>query len=150
MPRYFFHVQVLQTAVTDTARDVYTGSFQLANVTSSAAQTKANIKAAICARVVAMINCTTQLTIDVKSYPAGSSFPTTLPSPIVVDSNGVRSVDPAFGDYSTPGPNTVVLVRAIVLYPVYVNLIGANTSNLSATTRLIMASAVFRTEPYPL
>jgi Flp pilus assembly protein TadG len=144
----FWAGQVLQTAVTDTARDVYTGSFQLANVASSSTQTQANIKAAICGRIVAMINCTTQLTIDVKAYPPGSSFPATMPSPIVVDSNGVRTVDPSFGQYNNPGPDTVVLVRAIVLYPVYVNLLGANTSNLSATTRVIMGSAAFRTEPY--
>lgn len=141
----FWAGQVLQTAVTDTARDIYTGSFQLANVASSPAITKDNLKTAICGRVAAMFNCTSQLTIDVQSY---TNFPATLPSPIVVDGSGNRSIDANFGQYSNPGPNQVVLVRAIVLYPVYVSLLGANASNLTATTRVIMGSAAFRTEPY--
>ena len=141
----FWAGQVLQTAVTDTARDVYTGTFQLAHVASTPAQTKDDIKTAICTRVLAMFDCATKLTIDVKSY---TTFPTTLPSPIVVDSNGNRAVDPNFGQYSNPGPNQVVLVRAIVLYPVFVNLLGSNTSNLNGTTRVLMGSAAFRTEPY--
>lgn len=141
----FWAGQVLQTAVTDTARDIYTGSFQLANVASNATQLKDNVKTAICSRVVAMFDCTGKLTIDVASY---TTFPTSIPSPIVLDSSGNRVVDPNFGQYSSPGPNQVVLVRAIVLYPVYVNLLGSSTSNLNATTRIIMGSAAFRTEPY--
>jgi Flp pilus assembly protein TadG len=144
----FWAGQVLQTAVTDTARDVYTGTFQLAHATSTPAQTKQDIKAAICTRVVAMFDCATKLTIDVKTYPLSSGFPTTLPSPIVVDSNGNRGVDPNFGQYSNPVPNQIVLVRAIVLYPVYVSLLGSGTSNLNGTTRVLMGSAAFQTEPY--
>ncbi|HKH29335.1 MAG TPA: hypothetical protein VKA61_13505 [Sphingomicrobium sp.] len=64
-----------------------------------------------------------------------------VPSPVrgrPFDSSG-------FG-YQAPGADKIVVVRAAMEYPVFVPL--TQLSNLSNGKRLIMASAMFRTEPF--
>ena len=141
----FWTQQVLETAVSDAARDVYTGQFQSANAGTAAALMPDKLKGAICNRVVATFDCQAKLKVDVKTY---TSFPIPVPTPIVTDGSGNRAIDPTFGSYTNPGPNQIVLVRALVPYPVFANLLGANASNLTTTTRALIASAAFRTEPY--
>jgi pilus assembly protein Flp/PilA len=141
----FWTGQVLQTAVTDTAREVYTGRFQLTNKTTDPAAMPGTIKAAICSRVVAMFDCSSNLTIDVQTY---TTLPSSLTMPIVTRADGTRALDPSFGQYQNAGPNQIVLVRAVVLYPVFFGMLGGYASNLNASTRLLMGSAAFRTEPY--
>jgi Flp pilus assembly protein TadG len=141
----FWTGQVLQTAVGNTARLVYTGGFQLANRTTAPEAMPATIKAAICSRVVAMFDCNSRLTIDVQTYTA---LPSSMQMPIVTRPDGSRTLDPSFGQYQNPGPNQIVLVRAVVLYPVFFGMLGGYASNLDASTRVLMGSAAFRTEPY--
>lgn len=140
----FLATQVLESAVADAARQIYTGQFQTANAATLPADLPAKFKAEVCKHVSGMFDCT-KLKADVR---ACSSFPNGVPSPIQTTSTGTRQIDPNFGAYLAPGPNQVVLVRAAVEYPVYVSLLDANKSNLNANTRVLIASAAFRTEPY--
>jgi Flp pilus assembly protein TadG len=141
----FWAQQVLDTALADATREVYTGKFQTDNTATPSAQIPGKLKTLVCSRVTAMFDCTTKLTVDVQTY---SAFPFPIPNPIVTAANGTRSVDPNFGQYNAPGPDQIVLVRAVVIYPVFVNLLGANASNLNATTRALISAAAFRSEPY--
>ena len=43
---------------------------------------------------------------------------------------------------------SIVVVRVMYEWPVYVSLIGLNLSDLSNGKRLLMATAAFRNEPY--
>lgn len=140
----FWTTQVLETAVADAARQIYTGQFQAANTATAPADLPDKFRAEVCKNVVAMFDCT-KLKVDVRTY---ASFPNGVSSPIVTDPSGVRQLDPAFGQYQAPGPKQIVVVRAAVEYPVFVSLLDANKSNLNATTRLLMATAAFRTEPF--
>jgi Flp pilus assembly protein TadG len=141
----FWTTEALETAVADASRRIYTGQFQLANGNTAAANLPAAFKTEVCSRVVALFDCSGRLSVDVQTY---SSFPNGVPSPIVTAANGTRSVDPNFGQYDSAAPGDIVLVRAIVRYPVFAALLGANQTNLSASTRLLMATAAFRAEPY--
>jgi hypothetical protein len=41
-----------------------------------------------------------------------------------------------------------VVVRLYYQWPIYVSLLGDNLSNLSGNKRLLVATSVFRNEPY--
>ena len=141
----FWTQAVLQTAVTDAAREIYTGQFQTANAGTPPAAMPGKMKTEICSRVVAMFDCPTKLQLDLRLVPA---FPFTVPPVIVKNSAGVRSLESTFGQFVSPGRDDIVVLRAIVSYPVFANLLGANASNLTATSRLLVASAAFKAEPF--
>jgi Flp pilus assembly protein TadG len=140
----FWTNQVLDQAVAEASRTLYTGSFQQATVAVPAAQIPDQFKDAVCSRVKGLFNCS-EIKIDVQTY---DSFPAGIPQPIITDADGTRRLDPAFGQFKPPGPYKITVVRAVIEYPVFVSVFGANASNLSGNKRLIMATAAFRTEQY--
>ena len=147
----FWSSHVLEDAVASAARDIYTGGFQKTNAATLANSPQLMpgvLKTAICSHVVAMFDCSANLTVDVRAYTDAEGFPSSITSPIVTDSSGHRSVDSSFGQYQNPGPNTIVLVRVVVRYPVFASLLDATASNLTGTTRILMSTVAFRTEPY--
>jgi len=140
----FWKNQVLNEAVTQASRLLYTGNFQQTTLAVPAAEIPDRFKQEVCSRVHGLFDCNS-IKIDVQTY---DSFPNGVPQPIVTDPDGTRHLDPAFGQYNTPGPSRITLVRAVIEYPVFVSLLGANGSNLSANKRLLMGTAAFRTEKY--
>ena len=136
----FWSTQVLETAVANAARQIYTGGFQQGATSMTQAQAMAKFKELVCANVTAVFNCNHLVRVDIQK---ASSFATaSLAVPI---KNGAFDTS-AFG-YNPPGPNEVCVVRAAMEYPVYVNIFGYSTG-LRSGNRLIMASAAFMTEPY--
>ena len=140
----FWTSQVLETAVANASRQIYTGQFQqsAANVGIPPEQRLANFKQAVCSHVRALFDCNAKLDVDVRSF---SSFAeATVPRPIRT-SDG--TYDPSGFGYMPPTANQIMIVRASLEYPVFVSLLAPFTG-LSNGNRLIMASATFRTEPY--
>lgn len=140
----FWSSQVLETAVANASRQIYTGQFQqsAANVGIPPEQRLANFKQAVCSHVRALFDCNAKLDVDVRSF---SSFAeATVPRPIRT-SDG--TYDPSGFGYMPPTANQIMIVRASLEYPVFVSLLAPFTG-LSNGNRLIMASATFRTEPY--
>jgi Flp pilus assembly protein TadG len=140
----FWTNQVLDEAVAQASRTLYTGSFQQSTATVPAAQIPDQFKDAVCSRIKGLVNCS-RIKIDVQTY---DSFPSGIPQPIITDADGTRHLDPAFGQFKTPGPYKITVVRAVIEYPVFASILSANTSNLSGSKRLLMATAAFRTEQY--
>ena len=50
--------------------------------------------------------------------------------------------------YTPGGPGDIVVVTLYYQWPIYVSLLSNNLSNLSGNNRLLVATAVFRNEPY--
>jgi hypothetical protein len=50
--------------------------------------------------------------------------------------------------YNPGGPGDIVVVRLYYKYPVYINLLGFNLSDLTGGYDLLAATAVFKNEPY--
>jgi Flp pilus assembly protein TadG len=140
----FWTGQVLEEAVTQASRTLYTGGFQQSMLTTAPADVPGKLKDELCKQVKGLFKCS-DIKVDVQT---STFFPNGVKQPIVTDSEGKRRLDPAFGQYNKPLPYQITLVRAVIEYPVYMPLLGANTSNLSGGKRLIMGSAVFRTEQY--
>jgi Flp pilus assembly protein TadG len=131
----FYASQVLETVTQDSARSIMTGQAQ------TAALTQAQFKANVCARIVALFDCTNGIYIDVQSYSAFSSV--SVADPIDVTKTFVPP-----NNYSPGGPGDIVVVRLFYQWPILVTALGYNISNLSGSKRLLTATAAFQNEPF--
>ena len=131
----FFAGQTLETAAATSARLIYTGQAQLNGW--SAAQ----FKAQVCNQIHGIFSCNSGVYIDVETYPSFLAVNTGMPV-----SNG-KFNSSALG-YNPGGPGDIVMVRLYYQYPVFVNLLGFNLSNVNGGYDLLAATAVFRNEPY--
>ncbi|MCC5977433.1 MAG: pilus assembly protein [Salinarimonas sp.] len=133
----FWATQVLENAVADASRQIYTGQFQ-----TSGGQSAEAFRDEVCSRVTALFNCNDLVEIDVRSFP---NFPgATLPPP--VDDDG--EFDASDFGYQPTGPDDIVVVRAAMAYPAFVGILGKRETQLSGGRRLIMATSAFRNEPF--
>jgi Flp pilus assembly protein TadG len=132
----FFAQQTLETVTANTARLILTGQAQAANYNLTTFQQM------VCQQfVVAMFNCNTNLFIDVRTYSSFSSVSNSLPI-----SNSGNLVNNFI--YQPGNPGDIVVVRVMYEWPIFVNLMGNSIANMSNNTRLLVATAAFRNEPY--
>lgn len=133
----FFAGQTLETAVADSSRLILTGQAQQQNFDQAA------FKQAVCARIFGLFDCANGIKVDVtKTNSFGSS---NLSKPLDAQGN----LQSNFGNnYQPGGPGDIVVVRAVYEWPVYIQLLGFNLSDMKNGKRLIMATAAFRNEPY--
>jgi Flp pilus assembly protein TadG len=137
----FWSTQVLETAVANAARQIYTGTFQGAASTDPAVEL-ARFQTMVCANVTAVFDCKNKVKVDVRRIDQFSSASGAIEPPVT---NGV--FDTSKFKYDPPKRNEICVVRAAMEYPVYVNLFGYSTG-LKNGNRLIMASSAFKTEPF--
>jgi Flp pilus assembly protein TadG len=130
----FFAGQTLETAVSSSARLILTGQAQTAGFSQEA------FKTAVCANILGLFDCAGGMTVNVQKFTDFSAVDLTRP----VDANG--AVKP--GVYDPGGPCEIVVVRLIYQYPVYLSLLGFDLADMSGNKRLLVATSVFRNEPY--
>jgi Flp pilus assembly protein TadG len=132
----FFAQQTLETVTANTARLILTGQAQTGNYNLTTFQQM------MCQQfVVALFNCNTKLYVDVRTYANFSSVNNSLP----LDKNG-NLVNNFI--YQPGNPGDIVVVRVMYEWPIFVNLMGDSIANMSNNTRLLVATAAFRNEPY--
>jgi hypothetical protein len=106
--------------------------------------TQSTFKDKVCARVVALFDCPGGIYVDVRKYSAFSAADLSKP----VDANGNLINNFVY----QPGePGDIIVVRTIYQWQVHLPLlgpIGFHLSDMTGNKRLIMATAVFRNEPY--
>lgn len=131
----FFAGQTLEAAAASSARLILTGQAQTAGWTA------AQFKQQVCNQIHAIFNCSNGVYVDVETYPSFAAA--NLGLPIV---NGLFNA--AALAYNPGGPGDIVMLRLYYQYPVFVNLLGFNLSNLTGGYNLFAATAVFKNEPY--
>lgn len=138
----FWTTQVLETAVANAARTVYTGQFQGSN-DQAAANIGEKFKEEVCKHVVALFACRSApgVHVDVRRFTPGT------PPPNVIDP-ATKEINPAAFGYQATKASEIVLVRVAYEYPVFVSLMNSNQGNLANGKRLIMGTATFRNEPF--
>jgi len=141
----FFASQSLETTAADTARLIMTGQAQtgISPTTSSVGYTQADFKNAACANLSSLFDCS-QLYISVNTYSSFGSATTTTPldtstSKMTVDINNLP--------YSPGTPGSIVVVQLYYKWPIIVSLLNGSLANIDGK-RLLVATAVFRNEPY--
>lgn len=125
-----FAGQTLETAVADTGRLIMTGQAQAQMLTP------ATFKDAVCARLQGgLFNCQAGVHLDVDVKEGFTDFDRSIP----YDKDGNFQEDKV--RFQPGGPNDIVRVRAFYQWPIYVSV-------LTGGQRLLIATAVFRNEPF--
>jgi TadE-like protein len=130
----FLASQTLETAVADSARLILTGQAQTESLTAETFRDK------VCGRIYGIFDCKNEekMSIDVRKYADFSAVDLTRP----VDDEG--KVKP--GAYDPGGPCEIVVVRLIYQFPIHVSLTAL--ADMAGSKRLIVATSVFRNEPF--
>ena len=131
----FFSGQTLEAAAAASARLIMTGQAQTAGFSATA------FKQAVCNQIFGLFDCANGVTVDVKSYTNFAAINTTPPI-----TNG--QLDTTNVAYSPGGPGNIVVVTLYYQWPIYVTLLGDKLDNLNGNNRLLVATNVFRNEPY--
>lgn len=131
----FFAGQTLEAANADAARLIMTGQAQTNGYSA------ADFKTQVCNRVYGLFSCDSGIYVDVKTYTNFSSVSTA--SPITSG-----QLDTSNMGYTPGGPGCIVKVSLYYKWPIYVSLLGNNLSNLTGNYKLLVATSVFRNEPY--
>lgn len=127
----------LETAVEKASRDLLTGQ------TQAASPNQAQFVNSVCANLPALFTCS-RIMVDLRTATAFSAADTSAPT-LTYDANG--NVNNAW-QFNLGGSGSIMVLRVMYQFPVLPAMMGFNLVNLSNGSRLLMASAVFQTEPY--
>jgi Flp pilus assembly protein TadG len=147
----YFGQEILQQAVTDASRQIYTGKFQADNVATTDTTALINkFRSAICMPngrpLTATFNCANLRISIAKATSFGSAAPAEATS--TNPTTGVSDWNPNFASYTCARANDVMVVQAVVDVPVYFPLLGSAYATLPNNRRLLQAAAVFQVEPF--
>jgi Flp pilus assembly protein TadG len=131
----FFAGQALETAAATSSRLIMTGEAQTQGWTA------AQYKQQVCNTITGLFNCQNGVYVDVETYSSFASANLAMP----ITNGSFTSADLG---YNPGGPGSIVVVRLYYQYPVVMNLLGFNLSNLTGGYDLLAATAVFKNEPY--
>jgi hypothetical protein len=82
------------------------------------------------------------MSISVQNFQ--SSFSSVDTTPPVTDGK----LDTSKLKFDMGGPGCIEAVSVYYQWPIYVSLLGSSLANLNNNSRLLVATAVFRVEPY--
>ncbi len=98
----------------------------------------------MCDHIAGLFDCTNNVYVDVRTYGSFSSSATAVnTSPI---QNG--KFDSSNVQYNPGGPGDIVVVTLYYEWPIYVSLLGNKLDDISGSKRLLVATSVFKNEPY--
>ena len=132
----FFAGQSLEAAVAQAGRLVMTGQAYAAGYNQT------TFKNAVCTNMAGLFDCAGKLYVSVENYSKFADAGTTPP----YDSQG--QLDNSKMVYRPGEPGDVVVVSFYYQWPTYVSLLGSNLANQNGGNRLLVATSVFRNEPY--
>jgi Flp pilus assembly protein TadG len=133
----FFAGQCLQSAAISSARQLMTGSVQ------DAGMSQAQFQKAVCANAPVLFTCS-NIMVDVQSASSYSNISTTPLTP-TYDANG--NVTNAWS-YSPGAADDIVILRLMYNWPVIAGPLLPGLANQSNGDRLLVATSVFKNEPY--
>jgi Flp pilus assembly protein TadG len=132
----FFAGQTLEAAVSNAGRLIMTGQAQSAGFSQN------EFKNRVCGFLSGgLFDCANGIYVNVKTYADFSAVNTTPPV-----NNG--QFDTTKMNYTPGGPGCIVAVQLYYQWPIYVSMLGNNLSNLNGGNRLLVATSVFRNEPF--
>jgi len=130
----FFAQQVLQTSTTQAARLIMTGQAQAGGMTA------AQFQQAVCTDAAVLFSCS-GIYVNVQTFSSFSSVSQLNPL-----SNG--NFNSSAMNYSIGTQGDIELVQVFYQWPVLTGPLNFSISNMNGNSRLLMATAVFRNEPY--
>ena len=134
----FFAQQTLESTAEKTVRQLMTGNAQKSGLD------QAGFRTAVCAELPEFMKCS-NVFVDVQVATGGFSTANTAPPTLTFDSKGANNNK---WQYKPGGPGEITVVRIMYLWNVQKGPLGFDLSTLSAGRRLLVATAVFKTEPF--
>jgi Flp pilus assembly protein TadG len=134
----FFAQQNLETAGEMASRQILTGTAQ------NAGTTQAQFKTAACAKLPTFLECS-KLIVDVQTATSFATVDTTRPNATVNASTGAVT---SSNNYATVNPGDIVIFRLMYPWSNVMGPLGFDLSNISGGKRLLVATSVFKAEPY--
>jgi Flp pilus assembly protein TadG len=151
----FFAQQALENAAVSAGRLLMTGQGQQNYQGSGQPMTASQFKTAACAAISGILNCNSNLIVDVQTYPSFAAANAGNATAAPLNSHGVLQVDPNNPPFNMGGPGDIVVVVLMYQWPAWVTLPGltslmdlASGTNQPVTGRLLMATSVFVNENY--
>jgi Flp pilus assembly protein TadG len=135
----FFAQQTLETVSEETSRQILTGAVR--SGTGPGSTSVADFHQIACKNLPSYMNCA-NLMIDVQTADSFADVDTSTPS--LYDNDG----KPKTWDFNTGSAGDIVVMRTMYLLPVVGGPFGFDLANADGSHRLLIATAVFRTEPY--
>jgi Flp pilus assembly protein TadG len=139
----FFAGRVLDEVTEEASRYIMTGQAQQGGVTQAGFKTYVCTGSNSSALVSALFTCS-NIMINVQNYADFASASTTSPT-LTFNPNGTVSNT---WSYNTGNPGDIVVVQVMYQWPVVLGPLSMNLSNLSNGNRLLVSTAVFKSEPY--
>lgn len=134
----FFAQQGLETAAEVSSRSIMTGTAQKANTT------QAQFKALACKQLPPFLSCS-NLMVDVQKASSFSAI--NMASPVLTF--GKNGQVKNSWSYTPGGAGDIVILRLMYIWSTPLGPLHLNLSNLSNGRRLLLATSVFKSEPYP-
>ncbi|MEZ5953341.1 MAG: TadE/TadG family type IV pilus assembly protein [Hyphomonas sp.] len=132
----FIMSTVLEHSISEASREIRTGQAQEAGFSES------DFRDAICSELFGLLDCGSNLHIDVRKLSGFGSASSDLP----LDGDG-NFDDAGFG-FDPGGANDVVAVRVFYEWTLLTPIMSAPLANMNGSKHLIQANAVFRNEPF--
>lgn len=139
----FWTSQVLEESVSQTSRRLLTGE-ALTRYTGNAAANTTAFKNDICANSPGLVDCS-KLVIDVRTYSSFAGAKTGIDGSNPITAGGLNTT--GFG-FTQPQPQQIVVVRAVLEYPLIFTSWTSSLANIGGGRRGIVASSTFRAEPF--
>ena len=132
----FIMTTVIEHGLNEASRSIRTGQAQEAGFGAVA------FKNAVCAELFDLLDCDTNLTLDVKTF---SDFESTgNPSPITPGGD----FSPSGFEFNPGSANEIVVVRAFYQWDLFTPVMSAPLANLKDGKRLLQSTIAFRNEPF--
>ncbi|MEJ2624661.1 MAG: pilus assembly protein [Pseudolabrys sp.] len=140
----FFAGQTLEAAAADSGRLIMTGQAQTGRFD------KAAFKKQVCDHIAGLFDCTNSVYVDVRTYSSSSSNSAFSNAATSLTTSPIQSgkFDSTKVQYNPGGPGDIVVVTLYYEWPIYLSLLGNHLDNLDGSKRLLVATSVFKNEPY--
>jgi Flp pilus assembly protein TadG len=139
----FFAGRVLDEVTEEASRYILTGQAQQSNMTQTQFKNYVCTSSNTATLVSALFNCS-NLMVNVENYADFASAGTAAPT-LTFNPNGTVSNT---WNYSPGTPGSIVVVQLMYQWPIVLGPLGFNLSNLTNGNRLLVSTAVFKSEPY--
>jgi Flp pilus assembly protein TadG len=138
----FFASRVLDEVTEEASRYILTGQAQQASMTQAGFANYVCTSTNTATLVSALFNCNNFM-INVESYNDFASASTSAPT-LVYNNGQVANT----WSYSLGNPGSIVVVQIMYQWPIILGPLGFNLSNLGNGNRVLISTAVFKSEPY--
>ena len=140
----FYAGQVLQSAATAAGRQLMTGQIQTATAAANDSQSQAQtaFQTAVCNNATFLLTCG-NIMVDVESASTYTALNTATITPTYNSSGQATNMT-----YNPGGPGDIVILRVMYNWPVVAGPLLPGLANQSNGDRLLVATSVFKNEPY--